>query len=60
MSALSFLNGKTKPWQRSRFDRRPEELARDSEKAKARKVALIQQLAKRTLSKSEDKNGQPS
>ncbi len=54
MSAFSFLNGKTKPWQRRRFEKRPDEFSRDGERTKAQRTALKQVLAKRTPSKPED------
>ncbi len=54
MSAFSFLNGKTKPWQRRRFEKRPHEFIRDGERTKAQRTALKQVLAKRTPSKPED------
>ncbi len=58
MSAIEKINGKTKPWQRRRFEKRPDELV--GARIKAQRTALKQHLAKRTPSKSEDHQGRKS
>ncbi len=55
MSAIEKINGKTRPWQRRRFEKRPDELV--GERIKAERTALKQRIAKRTPSKSEDHKG---
>jgi hypothetical protein len=57
MSALTVINCKTKPWQRSRFEKRPDEFIRDGERIKTQRTALKQHLAKQTASKSENRKG---
>ncbi len=54
MSAIEKINGKTKPWQRRRFERRPDEFIRDSERIKAHRTALKQRITKRTTSGTGD------
>lgn len=55
MSALDKINGKTKPFQRRRFDKRPDEFITDDERLKARRTALKRLLAKRDTSNIEDR-----
>ncbi len=56
MSALEKINGKTKPWQRRRFEKRPDEFIRDGERIKA----LKQRITKRTTSGNGEQKGPKS
>jgi hypothetical protein len=57
MSAIEKINGKTKPWQRRRFEKRPDEFIRDGERIKAQRTALKHHLAKRNTSNTKDQKG---
>ena len=54
MSAIEKINGKTKPWQSRRFEKRPDEFICDGERIKAQRTALKPHLAKRTTSGTRD------
>ncbi len=56
MSAIEKINDKTKPWQRRRFEKRPDEFIRDGEQIKA----LKQRITKRTTSDTGDQKGPKS
>jgi hypothetical protein len=54
VSAIEKINSKTRPWQRRRFEKQPDEFNRDSQRIKAERTALKQRITKRTPSKPED------
>jgi hypothetical protein len=57
MSAIEKINGKTKPWQRRRFEKRPDEFIRDGERIKAQRTALKQRITNRNTSGTEHQKG---
>jgi hypothetical protein len=57
MSAMSLLNRRIKDYQRKRLERRPEELASEGERIRARKNALSQLIAQRNTSNIEHQKG---
>ncbi len=60
MTAIEKINGKTKPWQRRRFEKQPGEFIRDGERINAQRTALKQRITNRTTSGSGDQKGRQS
>ncbi len=57
MSAIEKINSKTRPWQRRRFEKQPDEFNRDSQRIKAERTALKQRITNRTTSGNGDQKG---